>query len=476
MKPEESSLAGALVAVLLTVALTSVGAAPATAQTFTSLFSFDVTDGAEPRYLSLVQGADGDLYGDLPGGADGYGEVFKITPGGALTVLFSFDQTDGQTPWGGLVLATDGYFYGTTAAGGTNKTGTIFKTTAGGTLTTLYNFCTGDNCASGGGPFVPLIQGTDGNLYGSDTGGVYGYGTIFKITTGGTLTTLHSFDFTDGYGPWGMIQGADGNFYGTTQNGGANSGGTVFKMSSSGALTTLYSFCATPGCTDGKDPVGALVQATNGNFYGMTEGGGANGEGTVFKITSAGVLTTLNSFCGKTDCADGEYPQGALIQGTDGNFYGATGSGGAHGEGTVFKITSAGVLTTLYSFCPDGDGCTDGAEPEGGLVQATNGIIYGTTYAGGLYDQGGTVFSMNVGLGAFVKTVPASGAVGTAVTILGTDLSGATSVKFNGTAATFTVVSGTEITTKVPTGATTGTVKVVTPSGTLSSNVAFRVP
>jgi uncharacterized repeat protein (TIGR03803 family) len=168
-----------------------------------------------------------------------------------------------------------------------------------------------------------------------------------------------------------------------------------------------------------------------------------------------------------------------LIQGTDGNLYGATFSGGANetscngGCGTLFKITTAGKLTTLYNFCSK-SGCTDGSSPEGGLVQDTNGTFYGTTYYGGT-DGLGTVFSLSVGLGAFVKTVPMSGAVGAKVTILGTNLTGATSVSFDGTAATFKVVSATEITTTVPTGAKTGKVTVTTPAGTLSSNVTFRV-
>jgi len=177
----------------------------------------------------------------------------------------------------------------------------------------------------------------------------------------------------------------------------------------------------------------------------------------------------LDSF----DGTDGFEPVGGLIQATDGNFYGTTYLGGASDEGTVFKITSAGTLTTLHSFCSE-SGCADGGTPGGALVQGTNGTFYGATAGGGTNDDG-TVFSLAVGLGSFVETLPTSGKVGAAVTILGTNLTGATSVTFNGKAATFTVVSSTEITTTVPTGATTGKVKVVTPSRTLSSNVSFRV-
>ena len=289
-----------------------------------------------------------------------------------------------------------------------------------------------------------------------------------------TFTTLHNFNYTDGDDPQGsLVQATDGNLYGTTYGGGANGAGTVFKITESGTLTTLYSFCSQSGCTDGKYPFSSLVQATNGDLYGTTFEDGA-GYGTVFKITPSGTLTTLYSFCSQSNCADGYISQGALVQATDGNFYGTTVYGGANcvpdgGCGTIFKITPGGALTTLHSF-----DVTDGENPETGLTQDTNGKFYGTMQAGGAYN-GGTIYSLSVGLGAFVETQTSSGKVGAAVKILGTDLTGATSVTFNGTVATFTVVSKSEITTTVPTGATTGRVQVVTPSGTLTSNVNFRV-
>ena len=210
--------------------------------------------------------------------------------------------------------------------------------------------------------------------------------------------------------------------------------------------------------------------------------GGIYGGGTIFKISPSGTLTTLYSFCAQSGCADGNVPNAGLVLATDGNFYGTTYLGGAnscmisgtnYGCGTVFKITPSGTLTTLYSFCAQ-SGCADGEGPRAGLVQATNGKLYGTTYYGGPTGDG-TVFSLAVGLGPFVETRPTSGVVGRFVEILGTNLTGATSVTFNGTPATFKVVSRYLITTTVPTGATTGKVEVVTPSGTLSSNVPFRV-
>jgi uncharacterized repeat protein (TIGR03803 family) len=283
-----------------------------------------------------------------------------------------------------------------------------------------------------------------------------------------TFTVVHSFNQTDGLNPFGAVaQATNGYLYGTTELGGAHVAGTVFKMSPDGALTTLYSFCSQSGCTDGFGPVAALIQATDGNFYGTTFPGGDVGGsyGTVFKITPSGTLTTLHTF----DVTDGYAPQAALVQATDGNFYGTTELGGSYYAGTVFKITPSGILTTLHSF-----DSTDGFFPYAGLVQETDGNLYGTTYAGGA-DDAGTVFGLSVGLGPFVETQPTSGKVGVTVKILGTNLTGATSVTFDGTAAVFTVVSHSLITTTVPAGATTGTVQVVTPSGTLSSNVPFRV-
>jgi uncharacterized repeat protein (TIGR03803 family) len=236
----------------------------------------------------------------------------------------------------------------------------------------------------------------------------------------------------------------------------------VFKITPAGILTTLHSFDE----TDGYYPVAALMQASDGNLYGTTYYGGAYRDGTVFKITPAGTLTVLHSF----DGTDGEYPAAGLVQAGDGNLYGTTVYGGPRGNGTVFKITLAGTLTTLYSF-----DITDGSALEAGLLQATNGSFYGTTSGGGT-NLFGTVFGLSVGLGQFLQTEPMSGEVGTRVIILGNNLKGASKVSFNNRAATFTVVSSSEIMATVPKGATTGKVKVKTASATLSTNVNFQIP
>jgi uncharacterized repeat protein (TIGR03803 family) len=490
-------------AVLALCATTAI-ALPAQIATLTTIHRFcsqrGCPDGAAPL-AGLVQATNGALYGTTGGYvAKGYGTVFKITPDGTLTTLYSFcpqsDCTDGAYPGALVQAAANGDFFGTTPSGGTNLYGTVFKITPSGTLTTLYSFCSQTNCADGDAPQAGLlVQAANEDLYGTTLSGgaspgPYGFGggTVFKITPSGTLTTLYSFcsqsGCTDGGGPEaGLVQATNGDLYGTTQYGGANSYGTVFKITPGGTLTTLYSFCPQSGCTDGAEPEAGLVQAANGDFYGTTSGGGANGNyGTVFKITPGGTLTTLYSFCSQTNCTDGFQPRAGLVQATNGDLYGTTVGGAASGNynyGTVFKITPTPpyTLTTLYSFCSQSE-CTDGEYPPAGLVQDTNGDFYGTTESGGRANGGGgygTVFRVSVGLGPFVKPRPPYGKAGAAIKILGTNLAGATSVSFNGTAAVFTVVSSSEITTTVPAGASSGKVQVVTPSGTLSSNAPFLV-
>jgi uncharacterized repeat protein (TIGR03803 family) len=463
------------------------------AQTFTNLLSFNGTDGERP-YAPLVQGLDGNLYGTTAGyGTNPDGTVFKITAGGKLTTLYNFCQqancADGAYPIAGLVQTTSGNIYGTTYGGGAGGKGTVFKIAPGGELTVLHAFCQSD-CSDGANPVAGLMQGSDGAFYGTTYGGgTSGDGTVFKMNPEGKITIMHSFNGSDGANPeGGLLQATDGSFYGTTY--GAAVGncltlgcGTVFKVTPTGNFTTLYVFCTQSYCSDGSNPVASLIEGADGEFYGTTSNGGGTeaaceeGCGTVFKITSHGKLTTLYRFCAIENCYEGTLPTGSLLQATDGKFYGTTLLGGgsgyncnfAYGEGcgTVFIVTP-GHLTTLHSF-----GTADAGSPWAGLVQDTDGTFYGTT-TGGTATLG-TVFGLAVGLHPFVKTLPTWGEVGTAVEILGTTLKGATEVRFNETAAVFTVVSNTEIKTSVPTGATTGFVTVTTPGGTLKSNKKFRV-
>jgi uncharacterized repeat protein (TIGR03803 family) len=471
----------------------------APAQIVSTLATFSgVNNGGYQPVGELTRGRNGSLYGTTyygGGGVDcsaGCGTVFKINPDGILTTLYRFcpqvSCIDGESPYAGLVLGTDGNLYGTTESGGVYGWGTIFKITSSGTLTTLYSFC---GCKDGGSPRSPLILGTDGNFYGTTFfGGAEGAGTVFKITRSGTLITLHSFCAralcSDGNEPLaGLVEGTDGNFYGTTWRGGVNSQGAVFRITPEGKVTTLYSFCSRTSCTDGSFPTAGLVQADDGTFYGTTSLGGRlhtscpDGCGTIFKVTPDGALTTLYSFCSQNNCPDGAEPSAGLVPATDGNFYGSTPYGGMSGGleclfggcGTLFEISLGGTLTTLYEFCAPVS-CRNGAEPQG-LLQTTDGNFYGTTYYGG--NGGGTVFRLEMGLGPFVTFVRFAGRVGHSGPILGQGFTGTTSVSLNGIPASFTVVSDTFIRATVPAGATTGYVTVVTPSGTLTSNVPFHV-
>ena len=461
------------------------------AQTLTTSVSFDGANGANPN-AGLVQATNGELYGTTSEGGtgpyclydSGCGTVFQITPSGTLTTLYSFcslvNCADGERPEAGLVQATNGDLYGTTESGGEYGAGTVFRISPSGILTTLHNFASVANDDDGELPYAGLVQGANGDLYGTNiVGGTGGGGTVFKITPSGTLTTLYNFcsaaNCADGRSPEaGLVQTPNGDLYGTTVGGGAYNDGTVFKLTPSGVLTTLHSFCSLANCDDGIWPYAGLVRANSGLLYGTTLDGGTYGVGTVFQITPSGTLTTLYSFCSQPDCADGGYPYAGLVQATNGDLYGTTAGDDAYYNGTVFQITPNGILTTLYNFCSLPN-CADGQYPNGGLFQVTNGDLYGTTYFGGA-NYHGTVFSLSVGLGPFVEPQTASGKVGSTAKILGTDLKGATIVTFNGTSAEFTVnQSGSLIAATVPAGATTGTIQVVTPSGTLSSNVPFRV-
>jgi uncharacterized repeat protein (TIGR03803 family) len=444
--------------------LWSVTAIALPAQTFTSLHSFNGTDGANP-YAGLLQGSDGNLYGTtFAGGSKNLGTVFNISTGGTLTSLHSFDATEGSNPFGRLVQGNHGSFYGTSSEDGANSVGTFFNITFTGKLTTLHSF----NSTDGATPYGGLTLGVDGSFYGTtQSGGASGYGTVFQITLGGKVTTLHSFNKKDGDSPSGaLLLATNGNFFGTTQSGGTHNLGTVFEMTSSGTVTRLHSFNG----TDGSHPSAGLVQGADGNLYGTTDGGGTSSSGTIFGITPGGTITTLYSFCSQPVCADGKHPVGALIQATDGNFYGTTTHGGADNDGTIYQFApNGGGLTVLHSF----DGA-DGEQPYAELFQDTDGTFYGTTNLGGANDVG-TVFGLSTGLSPFVSTLPGFGKIGARIGILGTDLTEATSVTFNGTAAVFNVVSSSLIDATLPSGATTGVVQVMTPSGTLTSNVPFIV-
>ena len=413
---------------------TRIGAA---AVTLTALHSFEPTEGQ--GVSGLVQGRDGNFYGTAVGGGSGAvwnagcGTIFRIAPNGTFTNLYSFSGTDGQFPAGaggpnttgagpGLVLGGDGNFYGITSAGGIGfrpsdpngqpcysqgptGNGTIFRMTPDGTLTTLVFF----DGTNGSSP-SSILQGDDGNFYGTTSGILFGdlpahWGTVFQMTPDGTLTTLAFFNGTNGSGPRSLIQERDGNFYGTTDGGGAYRHGTVFKMTLDGTLTTVVSLAD----TNASGPY-SLMQASDGNFYGTMFLGGklsvytVNGGtyrdylGTIFRVSPTGTLTNLVQF----NWNNGALPVAALVEGTDGNLYGSTWSGGLGGTdgttiGTLFKMTPQGKATTLLKF-----NGVNGLQPAASLVQASDGSFYGTASLGGTNDtQGigigsGVVFRLSV--------------------------------------------------------------------------------
>ena len=394
------------------------------AQTFHTLLSFNGPDGVNP-YAKLIQATNGAFYGTtFQGGANGgfQGTVFEFTPHGGLHTLHSFVGTDGAFPYAGLVQVANGNFYGTTQAGGSstmciNGCGTIFRITPKGVLSSLYSFCSKSNCADGASPEGGLIQGADGNLYGVTTSGGTGVncadfqptgcGTVFKMTLAGTLTTLHSFNFTDGYEPWGtLVQTPNGTFYGTTSEGVVSGNpacgfgcGTIFEMSPSGKVKTLHVFQG----TDGAFPLSGLIRAANGTFYGTTSAGGPtnsncfDGCGTLFSMTASGTLTTLYFF----NSTDGAAPYAPPVLASDGNLYGTTTEGGVGGTcifgcGTLFEFNlTAPAITTLYNFCSEAS-CADGDGPADALLQGADGAFYGTAFSGGAF-QAGTIFRLSVG-------------------------------------------------------------------------------
>jgi uncharacterized repeat protein (TIGR03803 family) len=383
----------------------------------------------------LTWGADGYFYGaTTSGGTNGHGTLFKVTTNGALTTLVNFNYTNGAVPAASLTPGNDGYFYGTTQEGGTNGNGTVFKVTTNGLLTTLVNFdplnsdvnsfYTNDN---GAFPRGALILGQDGSFYGSCSGGgTNGLGTIFKMTTNGLLTTLYAFTNgsdnapfeAGGYGPgpWaGLTRGHDGSFYGTTyQDGtnetatlgqpGLNGTGTIFKVSTNGLLTTLFTFDAgavsgsyyTNG--SGASPKSSLTLGTDGVFYGSASSGGTNGTGTLFKVTTNGLFSPLYTFgAGVTNAG---YPQSGMVPGSDGSLYGTT-LAGVNRTGTIFRVTTNGAFTALYSFGPAGFDSNsaytnaDGTGPSI-LTLGTDGSFYGATVGGGTNGYG-SLFKLSLG-------------------------------------------------------------------------------
>ena len=466
--------------VCLGCALFVVLAISSSAQTFTTLAQFGL------QYIgfsSFIQGRDGNLYGTA--GAYSGGSLLKITPTGTITVLHNFCSQgcrDGSGPGASLVLGTDGNFYGLAGGGITTSPcayygcGIVYRITPAGVYTVLHYFNGSDGNVPSG-----LVEGTDKNFYGTATFGgsgscSIGCGTIFKMTAGGVVTPMHSFNESDGFLPTGVVQGADGDLYGTTRWGGqyalniaceefgAYGCGTVFKITTGGAFTLLHSFDVR---ADGAEPYVPVVQANDGTFYGTTfVGRGWYSNGTVFSITSTGAFTTVYNFMGIAT-----YQTVGLFPASDGNLYGTTPESGScgDGEGLIYSVNQSGVFTSVYE-----GGCEFGSYA-GGVFQATNGEFYGV-YSFEGQNGVGELYSLDTGLAPFVAFVLPVGRPRQTAQILGQGLTGTTSVTFNGVAAAkFSVVSDTYMTAVVPVGATTGAVVVATPAGNLTSNVSFRI-
>ena len=333
----------------------------------TVLHTFQGWDG-NYAYGRLVQGNDGAFYGTTLSGGPGTGTVYRVDVDGNFKLLHAFQgPDDGISPNAGLVLMDDGNFYGTTSDWGPCQEpcasgGTVFRMTPDGVLTTLHTF------ASNTRPYS-LAAGRDGLLYGvTGAGGSHGYGSIYSIATDGTYRLLVSFDRTAGiWSPQGrLVEGTDGNFYGTTINGGTYEAGTVFRMTPDGAITLLHGI---NGTTDGDTPYAGLVQGDDGRFYGGTQRGGS-GFGTLFAITADGDFTVLHAF----NHGDGSGLKDALLQWSDGFLYGTSGGGGNQNAGTLFRLSPDGRLSTLHLFAPG-----DVAVPATAPVLGSDGRLYGTT-------------------------------------------------------------------------------------------------
>jgi uncharacterized repeat protein (TIGR03803 family) len=446
--------------------------------TLNTIYNFTPASSAGINPVAgLIQATDGNFYGTTPlGGSSNVGTVFKVTTTGTFATLLSFSGANGSSPESALVQGTDSNFFGTTLFGGSNNDGTVFKMTSTGALNTLLSF----NGSNGGSPYAGLVQGTDGNFFGTtEDGGSSNEGTVFTITATSTLTSLVPFTGANGINPFAnVIQGNDGDFYGTTHSGGSGGDGSIFKTTAAGALTTLVSFNSSslPFATNGGLPLAALVQGGDGNFYGTTSQGGSSSLGTIFKMTPAGTLTTLVTFSGANGAESNSsspgviLPEGALVQGSDGNFYGTTAFGGSSGSGTIFKMTPAGVLTTLFSF-----NGTNGANPYAGLVQGTDGNFYGTTQNGGSLNDG-VVFQLLLPLTTAAPVFnPVAGTYASAQSVTITSATTGASIRYTTDGSTPTETAGTLYSGPVNISSTTTLSAIAFKSGLADSAVISPV-
>jgi uncharacterized repeat protein (TIGR03803 family) len=384
-------------------ALFALGTAPAAASFEQTLYAFcsqpNCSDGADP-YGSVIIDSAGNLYGTTSeGGANGDGEVYKLSPNNTLTVLYSFKGgVDGATPYGGLVQDSAGNLYGTTANGGGGTAcgsagcGTVFKVTPKGSESILHAFCAkGVNCTDGMNPIGGLIIDSAGNLYGTtEYGGVKscGCGTVFKLSAKGKETISWSFSGSpDGALPLaGLWMDKKGNLYGTTSSGGDTScgcNGVVFEIRTTGLEVVLYNFCEDPGCADGRYPYAGVTADKKGNLYGTTTEGGTHNVGTAYKVAADGTETVLHSFSGNSG-DEGFIGSAGVVLDSAGNLFGASTGASQGAYGTLYQIAPNGTQSRLYLFV----GGLDGDTPEATPI-LNKGVLYGTTLWGGSSGCGG---------------------------------------------------------------------------------------
>jgi uncharacterized repeat protein (TIGR03803 family) len=442
------------------VALIFFSAALLRAQTYTVLHNFNETEGCCSNYPGMmVQGRDGNIYGATTnGGTHLYGNIFKMTPAGALTSIYSFDFTNGAYPQGGISMGQDGNFYGATYQGGANSRGTIFKVTPAGAHTLLYSF---SDVGDGAYPKAPPMQAQDGNLYGTTGNGTIAV--LYKLTTTGTFTVMATLA-SQTYSP--LLLGTDGNLYGMTLAAGTYNGGTVFQFSPSlKTVKTIFNF------HNEWSPTGSLMQGLDGALYGTTSSGGTGDGGVVFRLTTAGAYKILHTFS-TSGAADGRTAYSGVVQGSDKFLYGVASAAGPGGLGTLFKVSTTGTgFAVVHSFAT-----ATGDTPLTALLAHTNGKLYGQTSHGGTHTPYGVVYSLDAGLAPFVNPVVLHSAkVGATVEILGQGFTTATGVLFGAGTGTFTATSNTYMTAKPVAGALTGQITVKEPSGNLLTPLKFKI-
>jgi uncharacterized repeat protein (TIGR03803 family) len=452
---------------------------------------------AQPFGNGVTLGSDGNFYTALSFDNIGCGEVDRTTPQGTITFLASICGTFGNGPQTEPIQAPNGLFYGTASEIPSGQQGTIYSMNSSGALTLMHTFAGTD----GINPIAPLVVGSDGNLYGGTRfGGTNNDGVLFKITTGGTFTVLHNFTGTDGRDlEHAMILARDGNLYGVTQGGGTVNQGVMFKLTNSGTYTVLFNLPVPYSYPNSR-----LVQATDGNFYGLLGQGNSSQPGWIYSLTPSGTFTIVYQFCQQTNCTDGVAPSTPMVQHTDGKLYGFTIHGGdtnvcgGDGCGVFYSLDlGLGEFVTLGSTSGKegtkvgilGQGFTSATTVSFGGTKATTVTRSGSTYLTATVPTGALTGSVTVTTGSttltsaqtfsvlptFISFSPTSGPVGTVVTLSGTGLEQTGKVTFNGKSASFSVTSDSQVTATVPTGATTGKIKITTKGGSVTGSTNFTV-